>query len=99
MIDDERNHEIHDAKLLAIVESFRHWHHYIEQPYHISEVLIDHSNLRAFMSKYKLTQRQVRWNLDLSAFKFWLVYRKGILNPADGLSPRSDYQRDAEFDR
>ncbi len=25
MIDAERNYEIHDAELLAIVESFRHW--------------------------------------------------------------------------
>ncbi len=34
MIDAERNYEIHDAELLAIVESFRHWRHYLEQPYH-----------------------------------------------------------------
>ncbi len=33
MIDAERNYEIHDAELLAIVESFRHWRHYLEQPY------------------------------------------------------------------
>ncbi len=96
MIDAERNYEIHDAELLAIVESFCHWRHYLEQPYQILEVLTDHSNRRAFISTHKLTQRQVRWALDLSAFDFCLVYRKGTLNPADCLSHQSDYQRDAE---
>ena len=60
MIDDKRNYEIHDAELLAIVESFRHWRHYLKQPYHTVEVLTDHSNLRAFLSTHKLTQKQVR---------------------------------------
>ena len=36
--------------------------------------------------------------LDLSAFDFWLVYCKGTLNPADGLSRRLDYQKDAELE-
>ena len=98
MINAERNYEIHDAELLAIVESFCHWRHYLEQPYHTVEVLTDHSNLRAFMSTHKLTRRQVRWALDLSAFDFRLVYRKGTLNPADGPSRRPDYQRDAELE-
>ena len=98
MINAERNYEIHDAELLAIIESFRHWRHYPEQPYHIVDVLTDHSNLNMFMSTHKLTRRQVRWALDLSAFDFRLVYRKGTLNPADGLSRRPDYQRDAELE-
>ncbi len=34
---------------------------------------------------------------DLSAFDFWLVYCKGTLNPADCLSRRPDYQRNAEL--
>ncbi len=60
MIDAERNYEIHDVELLAIIESFRNWRHYLEQPYHTVEVLTDHGNLRAFMSTYKLTRRQVQ---------------------------------------
>ncbi len=88
MIDAERNYEIHDAELLAIVESFSHWRHHLEQPYHIVEVLTDHSNLRAFMSTYKLTRRQMRWALNLSAFDFRLVYRKGTFNLLDGSSCR-----------
>ncbi len=86
MIDSERNYKIHDAELLAIVQSFRHLRHYVEQPYQTMEVLTDHETLLAFMCTHKLTQRQVRWPLDLSVFDFQLVYQKGIFNPADGLS-------------
>ncbi len=49
------------------------------------------------MSKRKITQRQVRWALDLFAFDFWLVYRKRTLNTSDSPSRRLDYQRDAEL--
>ncbi len=98
MIDAERKYEIHDAELLAIVESFRHWRHYLEQPYHTVEGLTDHSNLRAFMSTNKLMGRQVRWALGLSTFDFRLLHCKGTFNPADGPSRRPDYQRDAELE-
>ena len=40
----------------------------------------------------------MRYDLDLSAFDFRLVYRKGTLNPSDGPSRRPDYQRDAELE-
>ena len=86
MFDAKRNYKIHDAELLAIIESFCHWRHYLKQPYHPVEVLTDHSNPRAFMSTHKLIQRQVRWALNLSTFDFWLIYRIGTLNPDDGLS-------------
>ena len=62
------------------------------------EVFTDYSNLRAFMGTHKLTQRQVRWAPDLSTFDFRLVYCRGTLNPADGPSRRTDYQKDAELE-
>ncbi len=98
MIDAKINYEIYDAKLLAIVESFCHWRHYLEQPFHTLEILTDHSNLRAFMSMHKLTRRQVQWAFDLSAFYFRLVHHKGTFNPAESRSRRLDYQRDAELE-
>ena len=98
MIEAERNYEFHDAELFAIVESFCHWRQYLEQPYHTLKVLTDNINLDAFMSTYYLTRRQVQSVLDLSAFDFWLVYRKGTLNPADAPLRRPDYQKDAEFE-
>ncbi len=98
MIDAKKNNKIHDAEHLAIVESFRHWRYYLEQPYHTLEVLTDYSNLGAFINTYKLTRRQVRWALDLSPFDFLLIYRKKTLNPSDSPSRQPDYQRDAELE-
>ncbi len=97
MIDVERNYKIHDTELFAIVESFCHWRHYVEQLYYTLKVLTDPSNLRVFMSTDKLTRSQVRWVFDLSAFDFVLVYCKGTLNPANGLLGRRDHQRDNEL--
>ena len=34
----ERNYETHDAELLAIVESFKHWRHYLEGAKHPIQV-------------------------------------------------------------
>ena len=86
MIDDKGDYEIHDAELLAIVESFYHWRHYPEQPYHIVEVLTNNSKLCVFTSTNKLTQRQVRLALNRSVFDFRLVYRNKTFNHVDGLS-------------
>ncbi len=98
MIDVEKNYKIHDAEHLAIVESFCHWRHYLAQLCNTLEVLTNHCNLRVFMSMDKLTRRQVRLALNLSAFDFWLVYCKSILNPTDGPSRRLDQQRDDELE-
>lgn len=82
--------------MLAIVESFRHWRHYLEGSTYPVEVLSDHADLRSFMITHKLPRRQVRWALTLSSYDFRIVYRKGALNPADGLSRRPDHQHEAE---
>ncbi len=98
MIDVEKNYKMYNAELFAIVESFYHWRHYLKQRYHTVEVLTDNNNLCTFMSTHKLTRRQVRSALDLSAFDFWFIYRKGTLNPLDSPSHRPDYQRDVELE-
>lgn len=48
------------------------------------------------MTTHKLPRRQVRWALTLSSYDFRIVYQKGALNPADGLSRRPDHQYEAE---
>jgi hypothetical protein len=56
-------------------------------------VATDYNNLRYFISKETkaLTGRQARWAKDLSAFNFTIKYKKGILNPANGLSRRPNH--------
>ncbi|KAH9253000.1 hypothetical protein BASA81_009005 [Batrachochytrium salamandrivorans] len=89
----ERNYEIYDKELLAVVESFKHWRHFLQGGLHAVTVLCDHKNLEYFMSTKKLTRRQARWSLDLSEYDFTITHRSGKLNGrADPLSRRHDYK-------
>src|SRR3989440_10760034 len=93
----ERNYGTGDSEMLAIVEAFKEWRHYLESPVHPVRVLCDHENLRSFMTTKTLTRRQARWAEFLASFDFVIVYRKGKDSPADGPSRRPDY-KDAEED-
>ncbi|KAH9273409.1 hypothetical protein BASA83_004417 [Batrachochytrium salamandrivorans] len=66
----ERNYEIYDKELLAIVDSFKHWRHFLQGGLHPVTVLCDHKSLEYFMSTKKLTRRQARWSLELSGVRF-----------------------------
>lgn len=90
--DAERNYGTPDQELFAIVESFKHWRHYVEGVANPVEVLSDHHNLQTFMRQEKLNGRQARWCMFLSPFHFVIKHRAGKTNPADGPSRRPDYE-------
>ena len=46
----ECNYDTHDCEMLAIVESMKHWRHYLEGSKHSVRVRSDHKNLEAFMT-------------------------------------------------
>ncbi|KAH6589502.1 hypothetical protein BASA50_009995 [Batrachochytrium salamandrivorans] len=97
MNDAERNYEIYDKELLAVVDSFKHWRHFLQGGLHPIMVLCDHKNLEYFMTTKKLTRRQARWSLELSEYDFSITHRPGKLNGrADPLSRRHDYKVDDE---
>ncbi|KAH9266366.1 hypothetical protein BASA83_010604 [Batrachochytrium salamandrivorans] len=75
----EQNYEIYDKELLAVVESFKHWRHFLQGGLHPVTVLCDHKNLEYFMTTKKLTRRQARWSLELSEYDFSLTHRPGNL--------------------
>ena len=87
----ERNYSTHDGELLAIVEAFKHWRHYLEGARYTIEVITDHKNLRYFMETKYLESRQARWAMYLATYDFEIMYRRGASNPADGPSRRPDY--------
>ncbi len=60
MIPAETWYETNDQELLAIVEAFKTWHHYLKGCKHEVLVLTDHNNLRWFMDTKSLSSRQVR---------------------------------------
>ncbi len=74
MIPVETRYETHDGELLAIVEAFKTWRHYLEGCKHEVLVLTDHNNLQPFMDTKSLSSRQVRWAQELSRYYFLIDY-------------------------
>jgi transposase InsO family protein len=85
-----------DKELMAIVESFKHWRHYLEGSRHIIKVWSDHQNLQGFMRQPKINGKQARWLVYLTPYDFIIRHRPGLLNPADGPSRRPDYMATAQ---
>ena len=87
MIPVETRYETHNEELLAIVEAFKTWRHYLYGCKYEILVFTDHNNLRRFMDTKSLSSRQVRWAQELSRYHFridyWQVKAKGA---ADALS-------------
>lgn len=87
----ELNYPIHDKELMAIIEAFKEWKHYLSGTSHTIKVYTDHKNLTTFTTTKDLNKRQIRWSEFLSEFNFEIIYRKGSENGrADALSRRED---------
>ena len=54
----ERNYEIYDKEMLAIMYCFYKWAHYLKGNDQVMEVLTDHQNLTFFRKPQNLNQRQ-----------------------------------------
>jgi len=88
----ERNYEIHDKEMLAIIRALEEWRHFLEGAQHPVEIWMDHKNLEYFMMTKKLNRRQARWSLYLARFDFKLTYRPGhFIGKPDALSQRLDH--------
>jgi len=88
----ERNYQIFDRELLAIIRALTEWRHYLEGNPHPVIVFTDHKNLLYFRTAQKLTRRQARWQLILSMFDIELHHVPGTkLVAPDALSRRPDH--------
>jgi hypothetical protein len=88
----ERNYEIHDMEMLAIIRGLEEWRHYLEGARHPVEIWTDHKNLEYFRVAQKLNHRQARWSLYLSRFDFTLHHKPGrSMGKPDALSRRADH--------
>lgn len=94
-----KNYGTPDKEMMAIVEAFKHWRHYVEGNSHEITVLSDHNNLQGFMKQQHLNGRQARWCMYLSGFDFTIKHQPGKRNPADGPSRRPDYEDKSPSDR
>jgi len=92
----ERNYEIHDKKMLAIIRALEEWRHFLEEATHPVEIWTDHKNLEYFMMAKKLNCHQARWSLHLARFDFLLHHRPGrTMGKPDALSRRADHKNRA----
>jgi len=91
--DTERNYEIHDKEILAVVRCLEAWRHFLEGATVKFEIWTDHKNLEYFMKAQKLNRRQARWALYLSRFDFMLKHIPGSkMGKANSLSRRPDWE-------
>ena len=91
MIAAELNYDIYDKELLAIVECFCLWRHYLEGSKYTIQVFTDHNNLQYFTTTKQLSRRQARWSECLASFDFVINYRPGRLGAKpDAITRRPD---------
>ncbi|SJL18615.1 uncharacterized protein ARMOST_22212 [Armillaria ostoyae] len=90
----ERNYEIYDKELLAIMLALSEWRHYLMGTLEDIEIWTDHQNLQYFCKPQKLNRRQAQWVTELAEYHFILHHKPGIQNvKADLLSRRSDHDQ------
>ena len=98
MIPAKTRYETYNGELLAIVEAFKTWRHYLEGSQHKVLILTDHNNLCRFIETKSLSSKQVRWAQKLSRYHFRINYCQGKANRAtDALSQY--LQRSAEEEK
>ena len=61
----ERNYEIYDKEVLAIVEALMKWKQYLLNTLEPFKIWTDHKNLKYFREPHKLNRQQARWYLKL----------------------------------
>jgi hypothetical protein len=88
----ERNYEIHDKEMLAIIRALEEWCHFLEGAQHMVEIWTDHKNLEYFQTAQNLNYCQAHWSLYLSRFHFDLFHHSGMsMGKPDVLSHRVDH--------
>jgi len=85
--ETERNYDIYDRELLAIMKAITHWRPYLiwtEQPF---TIYTDHANLLYWKSPRKLNHRTAWWHSELQDYHFTLEHVPGkTYTAADALS-------------
>ena len=93
----QRNYDVYNRELLALVETCRHWRPYMHQPAHTVIIHTDHANLTFWKNPGNHNRRVARWHAELMEYDFKLQHISGKRNGrADALSRRPDYDQGEE---
>jgi transposase InsO family protein len=92
--ETQRNYQIYDRELMAIVLAFEAFRHYlIGHPLPV-EVWTDHANLQYFRESQKLNRQQACWLTQLQDYDYTLHHIPGKANSkADILSRRAGFDK------
>lgn len=83
----ERNYEIYDREMLAVITALYDWKHYLAGTSEPFEIITDHENLQWWSKAQNLLRHQACWALELADYNFTLTHRPGKANTqADPLS-------------
>jgi hypothetical protein len=83
----ERNYNIYEQELLAIMKSLAHWRPYLGWTKEPFTILTNYANLQYWKAPRNLNQRTVRWHMDLQEYDYEIQHVPGKANvPADVLS-------------
>src|SRR5277367_5264678 len=90
----QRNYEIYNRELLAIMTTLYEFRKHLCTAKQIFEIWTDHANLQYFKKPQKLNRRQARWLSEMQDFHFTLHHIPGKANSkADILSRRPGFER------
>jgi hypothetical protein len=90
----ERNYNVYDLELLAIVNALDHWRPYLAGSPHKIIIYSNHQNLLYWKEPHKISRQVAREVLMLSEYNFEICHIKGTANrQADALSRCPDYDQ------
>ena len=78
--ETERNYEIYDKEMLAIMTALSEWRQYLMGASKDFEIWTDHQNLQYFRKPQKLNRRQARWMTELAEYHYSLNHKPGKSN-------------------
>ena len=83
----ERNYDIYDWELLAVIHALEHWRCYLQGTTYFVTLLTDHKNLTYFRQPQKLSCCQAHWMMFLQDFDLHFIHIPGsAMGPANALS-------------
>jgi hypothetical protein len=92
--DAERNYDIYNLELLAVVRSLENWQMYLAGSLHKVIVFTDHMNLQYWRDPHKISRRVARQVLHLTEYDIKLRHIPGKTNGcADALSRLPNYNQ------
>ncbi len=86
---------MHNRELIAIVFAFKYWRQYLYGAHKTIVVYSNYNNLKYFLIKKTLSDRQVCQAEGLGEFDFLIKYYTGKSNLADGPSHRPNHYKDS----